>query len=112
MREVVLERGEQERPESAFEPVNSPKRPVFQKVQEKTLGQILGVFRRISAAPSENVEWIPIEPAQLGQSGLPPLRVTLRRSHDDCPARGVKARRALRGRTMVAFHEKGVFYQQ
>jgi hypothetical protein len=30
----------------------------------------------------------------------------LRRPHDHRPARGVKARRALRGRTMVAFHEE------
>ena len=66
IREVVLERGEQERPEFTFEPVNARKRPVFQQVQEKTLGQVLGVVRRMPAAPSENVEWIPIEPAQLG----------------------------------------------
>jgi hypothetical protein len=30
----------------------------------------------------------------------------LRRPHDHRPARGVKARRALRGRTVVAFHEE------
>ena len=106
IRDVVLERGEQERAEFTFEPVNAAKRPVFQQVQEKTLRQVLGVIRRMPAAPSENVEWIPIEPAQLGQSGLPSLRLTLRRPHDDRPARGVKARRALRRRTMVAFHEE------
>ena len=66
IREVVLERGEQERPEFAFEPVNAGKRPVFEQVQEKTLGQVLSVIRRMPAAPSENVERIPIEPAQLG----------------------------------------------
>jgi hypothetical protein len=91
-----MERGEQERVEFAFEPVNTGKRPVFQQVQEKTLGQVLGVIRRMPAAPSENVDRIPIEPAQLGQSGLPPLRLTLCGPHDDRPARGVKARRALR----------------
>ena len=36
------------------------------------------------------------------QSGLPPLR----RPYDDRPARSVKTRRALRWRTMVAFHEE------
>jgi hypothetical protein len=66
IREVVLERGQQERPEFAFEPVNAGKRPVFQQVQEKTLGQILGVIWGMPAAPSENVERIPIEPAQFG----------------------------------------------
>src|SRR5271165_5543197 len=58
------------------------------------------------AAPSKNVERIPIEPAQFGQSELPTLRLTLRSPHDDRPARGVKARRALRRRTMVAFHKE------
>jgi hypothetical protein len=33
------------------------------------------------------------------------LRLTVHRLHDDRPARGVKARRALR-RTMVAFHKE------
>ncbi len=72
IREVVLERGEQERAEFPFEPINAPQRPVFQQVQEKTLGQILGVIRRMPAPPGENVERIPIEPAQLSQSRLPP----------------------------------------
>jgi hypothetical protein len=34
------------------------------------------------------------------------LRLTLGRAHDNPPSRGVKARRALRWRTMVAFHEE------
>jgi hypothetical protein len=34
------------------------------------------------------------------------LRLTLRRHHDDRPARGVKARRALRWRIMVPFHDE------
>src|SRR6478736_1278349 len=36
---------------------------------------------------------------------MAPLRLTLGRPHDDRPARGVKARRALRWRVMVAFHK-------
>jgi hypothetical protein len=66
IQEVVLERGEQERPEFPFEPVNAGKRPALQQVQEKPLREVLGVFRRMPAAPGENVEWIPIQPAQLG----------------------------------------------
>ena len=66
IREVVLERGEQERPKFTFEPVNARKRPAFDHVQEKRLGQILSVICRMPAAPSEDVERIPIEPAQLG----------------------------------------------
>ena len=41
----------------------------------------------------------------LRQSGLTPLRLTLRRPQDDRPARGVQARRALHWRTVVAFHK-------
>src|SRR5260370_36628118 len=66
IREVVLERGEQERPEFTFESVNSRKRPVFYHVQEKTLGQVPGVIGRIPAAPSEHVDRIPIDPPQPG----------------------------------------------
>jgi hypothetical protein len=44
--------------------------------------------------------------AQFGQSRLAPWRLTLRRSHEDPPARGVKACRAPRRRTMVAFHNE------
>ena len=66
IRKVVLERGEQERAEFTFEPVDAGKRPMFDHVQEKTLGQVLGVIRRMPAASSENVERIPIEPARLG----------------------------------------------
>ena len=65
---------------------------MFQKVQEEALSQVLGIFRRVPAAPSEHVERVPIVTAQLGQSGLPSLRLVLRRPHDDRPARGVKAR--------------------
>jgi hypothetical protein len=111
--EVILERGEQERPELTNGPVNAAKRPMLQQVAEKTLSQVVSVIRRMPAAAGENVEWI--EPAQLGQSPLPPLRLIRQlpdRPHDDHPARGVKARRALRQRTVVAFHEEIVFYQQ
>jgi hypothetical protein len=81
-------------------------------VQEKALGQVLGLIRRMPAPPSKNVERIPIEPAQLSQSSRRSLRLALGCAHDDRPARGVKARRALHWRTMVAFHEEEVFYQQ
>ena len=42
----------------------------------------------------------------LCHGGLLLLRLTSRRLHDDRPARGVKARRALHWRNMVAFHEE------
>jgi hypothetical protein len=52
--------------ELPFEAVNARKRPVFQQVHKKTLCQVLGVVRRMPAEPSEDVERIPIKPAQLG----------------------------------------------
>src|ERR1700751_6084346 len=36
---------------------------------------LVDLCRRMPAAPSEDVESIPIEPAQPGQSGLPPLHL-------------------------------------
>jgi hypothetical protein len=77
---------------------------MFQEVEEKTLGQVLSIFGKVSATPSEHVERVPIIPAQLGQSGLPPLRLVLRRLDDDRPARGVKVRRAICWRTVGASH--------
>ena len=104
VRDVILERGEEKRPEFTFDPIDTGKCMVPEEVQKKTLRQILSVFRRMAAAPSENVERIPIKLAQLGQSGLCALCLTLRCSHDDRPTRRVKACRALDARTMVAFH--------
>jgi hypothetical protein len=92
---VVLERGQQKRTELPFKPVDPSKRSVFQQVQEKTLSQVLGVIRGVPAAAGENVEWIPISAAQLSERRLTPWRLTLRCHHNDCPARGVKAFRAL-----------------
>jgi hypothetical protein len=46
------------------------------------------------------------------ESALPLSPVTLRRPSDDCPAHDVKALRALRWRTMVAFHEKVSLFSQ
>lgn len=97
---------EQEGLELAFERVDASKRLVSRQMQEKALGQALGVLQRIPTSSAECVKRIPIEPAQLNQSGLPYLRLTLRRPHDDRPACGVKARRALHWRTMVGFHEE------
>ena len=38
----------------------------FRRFQKRNSLQVLGAFRRMPAAPGENVEWIPIQPAQLG----------------------------------------------
>src|SRR4029077_14959968 len=65
VRKVVLERGEQKRSEFSFEPVDVGECPLLQQVQEKTLGQVLGVIRRVPAASSEHVEWIPVIAAQI-----------------------------------------------
>src|ERR1700756_961750 len=111
IREVVLERRQQKRSELPFEPVDTSKRSVFQQVQEKTLGQVLGVFRGVPASASEHVEWIPINATQLSKGGLPLWRLALHSAHDDRPTRCVKACRALRWQTKVAFHEKLRFQQ-
>ena len=52
IREIALQRSEQERPELPFEPVNARKRPMLQQVQEKTLYQVLGARRRNPSEPN------------------------------------------------------------
>jgi hypothetical protein len=106
VREMVLEGCEQKRAELSFEPVDTRKRPLFQQMEEKALGQVLGIIRGMPAAASEHIERIPISATQLTQGELSPWRLALRRVHDDRPARGVKARRTLRRWTMLAFHDK------
>jgi hypothetical protein len=44
-RKIVLKTGQQKRLKLASEPINLAERPMFQKVQEKPLGQILCVMR-------------------------------------------------------------------
>src|ERR1700756_996309 len=105
IREVVLERRQQKRSELPFEPVDTSKRSVFQQVQEKTLGQVLGVFRGVPASAGGHVEGVPINAAQLSKGGLPPWRLALHGAHDDRPARGVKACRAFHRQTKLAFHK-------
>jgi hypothetical protein len=109
---VILKRGEQKTTELTLEPVDMGKGAVLQQVEEKTLGEVLGVFGRISTTSGKDVERIPIESAQFGQSRLPPFRLAFRRPHDDRPARSMKARRTLRWRTMVAFHDEVEFHQK
>jgi hypothetical protein len=55
-------------------------------MKEKPLYQVLGVVWGVRAAAGEHL--------------------TAARPHDDRPTRGMKARRALRWRTMVAFHKE------
>jgi hypothetical protein len=63
--EVVLERGEQERPELPLESVHTRKRALLQQMEEKPLSQILGIVRGVPAPASKHVERIPIGAAQL-----------------------------------------------
>jgi hypothetical protein len=102
---------EQDGSEFAVERVEAPKHLVFQ-VQKSALGQVLSLLQRIAASSGEYGKRICIELAQLRQNGLPASLLTLRRPRDDRPAGGVKARRALHWRTMVAFHKKVSLYQQ
>ena len=112
IRNVVLERGEQERPKFTFEPINASQAPGVPASGEKNLGSGPG---RHPANVRDAEQKCRVDTNRAGTTRLKrtaPLRLTLRRPHDDRPARGVKARRALRWRTMVAFHKNCVFRQQ
>jgi len=103
---VILERRKLERTEFTLEPVNACKRLVFHQMKKKTLGQVLGILRRMPAAPSEGVEWIPIVPAQLGQSRGASLFLALRRRQDDRPMSSVKTPPLRCRRTIFPFHNE------
>ena len=64
------------------------------------------VLAQESADAREHGERMPIRLAQFGYSRLTRWRPTMRRSHDDRPARDVKACRAPVWRTVVAFHNE------
>jgi hypothetical protein len=79
---------------------------------EKTLGQVLCFIRGVPPATRKIVEWVPNRVGTTGLKRATPLCLALRRRHDDRPARGVKARRDHRWRTMVAFHSEFSMFNQ
>jgi hypothetical protein len=76
----------------------------LEKVQKKTLSEILCVVRSISAAPNERVQRIPVELAELGQRGLTSRHPAFRGNKNRAPPRRSKARWIIGHRRLLRIH--------
>ena len=83
---------------------------MLEQVQKKALGEILCIVRRISAPTDKGIKRIPINSAELRQSGLSTRRLALRGNHDQGPTRGVElSPQPLRlGQIPVSFYTPSV----
>ena len=77
---------------------------VFKEVQEKALGEILGVMWSRPATACESVQGVPIKAAKFSQSSLTSWHPTFRGNKNRAPARGAKARWIIRHRQMLRIH--------
>jgi hypothetical protein len=86
----ILERLEQERPETAATLIRLPQQVSFQNHKEKILREILRVLSRIAAAADVRKNRAPASPAKLRQrfSSFLLVAIRVRPSKDKTPARG------------------------
>ena len=75
-------------------------------MEEKSLGEILSVVRRIPPTASEGIQGIPIESAEFAQRRLTPRHPARRSDKNRAPTRGAKVRRVTRIRTLLRIQLK------
>lgn len=75
-------------------------------MNEKTLGSILCVLRRIPAIPGKSVQWGPVKLVKFSQSRLPRRVLALCGKHNDRPPRGAKLPCDFRVRIFVRLHRE------
>ena len=90
MREVVLERCQQEGPEPTACGVSGPEEAAGQPVGEEALGEVLGLLGGTPLPPGEGIEGVPVRPAEFRQrhAGLRVGRVA--QGQDVLPAGGTE----------------------
>ena len=101
---VVLQGGQQKRPELALRPINPTQGPMLKQVKEKTLNQVLRIFGRIPTIPDKGIQRVPVAFAKIGKSFLGTRRLALRRNQYHAPQSGLKLLRAAVRRTLVTLH--------
>ena len=89
--DIILERSRQEGTELPLDWANLSKRFVVEKMQEKTLRQILCFVRIETSAPRKQVDRLPIDPTDLRKRILSAWRLALRRQKDGAPTGGAKS---------------------
>ena len=89
--DIILEGSSQERTELPFDRIDLSQRLMVEKMQEKTLRQILGLVRIEASTPDKQIDRLPIDPTNLRQRILGAGRLTLRRKEDRAPTGGAKS---------------------
>ena len=69
----MMQAREQERAKTAFVRTDGGHRIVLQQEGEESLGQILGILRRIAASPHVGIEWMPVDLAEFGRERRAPV---------------------------------------
>ena len=91
----ILERSSQERTELTLDRAHLAQRFVVEKMQKKTLRQILCFVCIETPAPDKEVDRLPIDPADLRKRILGTRRLALRRQEDRAPTGGAKSSSAV-----------------
>ena len=64
---------------------------MVEKMQKKTLRQILCLVHVEASTPDKQIDWLPIDPTDLRKRILGAWRLTLRRKEDRTPTGGAKS---------------------
>ena len=93
--DIILERISQELTELTLNWAHLSQRFVVEKMQKKTLRQILCFVCIETPAPDKDVDRLPIDPADLRKRILGTRRLALRRQEDRAPTGGAKSSSAV-----------------
>ena len=77
---------------------------MLNQVKEKTLDQVLRIFRRMPTMPDEPIQRVPVQFAKSGESLFGTGRLAMRGNQYHAPPSGLKTLRVARRRILVQPH--------
>ena len=101
VREKSFEGDEKKRAKSPALAFNGIEVSLLQQPEEKLLGEIFGVLRRVTAPARECIKWIPIGAAEFFETGIRLRRGGIARGENDGPMRRHECR--LPGNLVATF---------